>query len=265
MKLGVGFNIFNGEEFLKPALLNVQGIADVVIVMYSSVSLTGTNSSPFLQPLINNLKKERLIDVAIECKSEIYKDGSLIQNGKRKKYEVGRKIAQQMGCTHFMLRDCDEFYDKLRLKKALSYLNQYDLLIAPIYDYIGNPPMRSKNITKLKVPVAHRCDLRYQACQYPVLMDLGRTVLTPRYKILYSDELVMHHFTGTRYNAKEVKRKFEGHSHFTRLGTSEQNTYIQRIMNPEPVLYDKVREDCFGILRYWETEWKLFYEQYENL
>lgn len=263
MKIGAGFNVFSGGEFLKPTLLNIREQADFIVVMYQLVSITATKAPHYLMPLLKQLKSEGLVDKLIECKPNIFNTGIKVQDAKRIKYEIGRQECIRQGCTHFMLRDCDEFYDPQQLEATLSNLQNYDLVLAPIYDYVKTPLLRAKDINTLHVPAIHDIRCKYQSRKFSVLLDLGRTVLAENPKICNRNELAMHHFTGVRFNLREMQRKFEGHSHFINQGKQGQEKYLADIENTLETRYKKV-DDIFGIQAYWDNEFREFYERYEG-
>ena len=68
MKLGMGFIIFSGAEFLKPILHSCRQFAHLTVGVYSLMSNTGEVAPGYLLPLLEGLKKEGLLDVIIEYK-----------------------------------------------------------------------------------------------------------------------------------------------------------------------------------------------------
>jgi len=230
--------------------------------MYSPISDSGTEAPPFTKPLIDSLVRAGLINEVIECHTGVATNCVKVQDLNRERFELGRDFAIKMGCTHFMGRDTDEFYEEKQLKMMLDKLSVHDMLIAPLYDYVSKPTMRSKGISELYVSVAHNANLPYISVKLPVLLDYARTVPARSPYICKENELVMHHFTGVRFNEVELRRKFEGHSHFIRLGEAGQEDYIKnRVLNPPEGVYQIV-PDQFGIQSYWDNEFKTFYERY---
>lgn len=264
MKLGIGFNIFSGGELLKPACLNARQFSDCIVVMFSPVSDSGTVAPKFIKPLLDELLKEKLIDKIIECNLGVVTNCINVQNLNRARFELGRQYCLEQGCTHFMGRDCDEFYLSEQFKQVLQEAEDYDVLIVRILDYINNPLLRAKSPSPLHVPLLHKISNHYIPKHFPVLIDLARTVNAETFKIFSDKEILMHHFTGVRFNKKELIRKFEGHSHFIRLGEAGVEEYLERVLYPDMKTYEVISNDIFGVKSYWENEFKLFYERYMN-
>jgi len=269
MKLGVGVNIFSGIEFLKPSLINLRKCVDYIVGIYDPVSLTGEEAPSYYIPLLNLLKEEKLFDVLIENEfTPITKfTGSdcciRIQQLKRKKYERARCVALQKKCSHFLGIDTDEFYDERQLNniKGLIEKSNYDVTICCLFDYVHSPLYRSKDVSKLHVPFIFKCDLPFNGFSYPVLVDYSRTVKAKNFHIFNKDDVIMHHMTGVRYNKLEMKRKFQGHSHFNGSGEKDKKAFLEFVNSVNELKYDKV-EDKFGILKYWKDEFTPFYNKY---
>lgn len=251
MKLGVAFNVFSGLEFLRPAAKNVRPFADYIVGVYSKQSNQGHPAPSYMMPLLISLVKEKLLDDVVEhliTPSDMPIDMQGIQRSKR---QLGQECCRREGCTHLMSRDCDEFYIPKQFVRALEYLNQYQLLICGLCDYVGSPLLRSKALTPLHVSVVQDINCQFAPKDFGVLQDHERTIETSSFKILSRTELLMHHFTAVRYNQDELKRKFQGHSHFMRLGDKAVNDYSQMIGEAQAGgKYDAV-EDVFGIQHYW--------------
>jgi len=256
MKLGVAFNIFSGAEFLKPALQNIRKHADVVVGLYTEKSMTEETAPPYLEGLLKQLKNEGLFDKVIKCPSVVCHEVSKMQAVQRSKYIIGQAYCEQAGCTHFQLRDCDEFYDNELFANMLDTVQAtgVDLTVARIREYIGNPIHKAKGLSGLCVPVIHKIGLRYVHKAFPMLLDKSRTVNTEQFLFCKPAELVMHHFTGSRFDKVEMQRKFQGHPHFIRLGSNQTADYLKTMYEPDTTKWDKVNGDVFGIMNYWENE-----------
>lgn len=259
MKLGVYFNVFSGVELLKPALLNIRPFADYIVGVYSLISNTGMPIAPFVLPLLRSLQKEGLFDKLICFKLKPSKIPVMMANNNGQKYRLGRLACLKQGCTHLMLRDCDEFYDSKQFESMLPVFEKEDLVIAPIFEYIKSPLRRAKKISGLYISVSHKAKFEYKGMRYPVKLDRARTVGPVRkFKLLTKEELILHHFTYVRYNERELRRKFEGHGNFIRNTNNNIELYRKRIEAMNENLFMDI-EDQFGILSYWRNEFDKLY------
>ena len=62
MKLGVSYNIFDGEELLEGSIKQIRQHVDHISVVYQVVSNFGNPCNPELVPLLERLKSEGLVD-----------------------------------------------------------------------------------------------------------------------------------------------------------------------------------------------------------
>jgi hypothetical protein len=62
MRLGVSYNIFDGEELLEGSIKQIRSHVDYVSVVFQTISNFGNQSNPELIPLLERLKSEGLID-----------------------------------------------------------------------------------------------------------------------------------------------------------------------------------------------------------
>ncbi len=256
MRLGATYIVFSGLDLLKPSILNIRQFAQHLVVVWSRISSTGEQAPKYMEPLLNDLVSQRLVDQLVEFKPKITRLPIRMQDNCRMKREVGRIVCQTAGCTHHIIRDCDEFYEPLQFADSIKEFSKYDSTIAPIYDYIGSPTKRTKQVASLHVPVVQRIDRKLSRHNpFGVTVDLGRTIEEPvdTFKIFKPSELVLHHFTYVRCNSTELRRKYQGHGHLHRIGD------IHKFMStakswPKDDLVDV--PDQFGILDYWKGEFQ---------
>jgi hypothetical protein len=258
MKLGVGVNIFSGLELLEPALLQIREHVHYIVGVFDRVSFEGDQPPPYYFSLLEILKNKGLIDDLIEHTFNITYVPLEAQSLQREKSELGRKRALENECTHYLNMDCDEFYNARQFKESLQKAKDYEFTITCLFDYVKSPICRAKTISKLHCPFLIDINKRYMPCNYPVLLDLSRTVSTNNYYIFNPDDLVMHHFTGVRFNEIEIERKFQGHSHYMRMNESNRLDFYKILKGVDSSNYIQV-EDQFNILKYWNTEFSNIY------
>jgi hypothetical protein len=254
MKLAVAFNIFSGLEFLKPSILNIRDFTDYIVGVYSTISNDGEPSPVYMMDLLNDLKKEKLLDDIIKCDPVVTTNSIEMAINDRAKRETTRIYCKQKGYTHFMMKDCDEFYEYNQLFAILSALKDYELILAPIIDYIKTPLYRLNTVSILHVPVIHAIDNYYCPYQFEVLVSPDRTINTTKVKICKPTELVMHHMTNVRINEIELKRKRVGSSSYSQVSFEE---FWERVNN-FPVSNLISVKDQFNIMSYWEGEFQKY-------
>ena len=56
MKVGVSYNLFDGEELLEDSIKSIRNNVDYISVVYQTVSNFGNPCSPNLMPVLEELK-----------------------------------------------------------------------------------------------------------------------------------------------------------------------------------------------------------------
>ena len=113
MKLGVSYNLFDGEELLESSIKSIRTNVDFISVVYQTVSNFGNPCNEELEPLLESLHKEGLIDELFEYRPNINKGGHYNEIRKR---NIGLTLSEGDGCTHHMAMDSDEFYTDEQFK-----------------------------------------------------------------------------------------------------------------------------------------------------
>tara|TARA_R110001592_G_scaffold90231_9_gene265446 strand:+ start:204 stop:1007 length:804 start_codon:yes stop_codon:yes gene_type:complete len=212
MKLGIAYNIFDGEELLRSSLENMRDMVDFISVVYQNVSNFG-NVNENLEPLLMKLKEEKLIDFCFKYEPKFKKDDSgniHWQNGtenEQEKRNIGLNICKANGCDYFMTIDSDEFYDKKQFEWAKKDFikGDYDTSFCQMQTYYKEP------IYKVTPPELYYCPLFYKikestkftydfAPPYPVEIDPTRRVVAGYSRIYNRSEIEMHHFSYIRSN-----------------------------------------------------------------
>ena len=255
MILGATYTVFSGLELLKPSIQNIRPFADHIVVVWSPVASTGEKAVDFIKPLLDDLVDSALVDELIEFNPKITQIPLKMQDNCRMKREVGRIACMGAGCTHHLIRDCDEFFEPDQFEDMLEIFPTVDCTISKIREYIHKPTKRLKNLSELHVPVVQRIEKKlHRFNPFKITIDMGRTVTDVNsFRILTPDELVMHHYTFVRYSEEEMERKYQGHGHCHRIGTLEG--FIEWTNRFKEDEFEFV-EDQFGILDYWNGEFQ---------
>lgn len=245
MKLHVGINLFNGEEFLEAQLCNLREHADFITVVWQSVSFAGNAADPGLHSLLLRLRKQGYIDRLAHHEPDFSLRGEANETVKR---NAGLAVAKSLGATHHMDRDVDEFFfsEQLAAAKRLIVLNGYDTTACRIYEYHKEPIYREKQVRPgLYAPLIHRIypDSRYELEWpfYPVRIDPTRRI-TPFRNFHCFDETVicMEHFTLVRRDLDKCKLR----DALNRRPNLEWR--LNAVREFDPARYDKV-ENYFNI------------------
>lgn len=204
MKLGVSYNLFDGEELLEGSILCIRNSVDYISVVYQTKSNFGYDCSENLEPLLSNLKKNNLID-------EIIKYEPRIVNGHHNellKRNLGLKLSKQVGCTHHMAIDTDEYYIESEFIEAKQIIidNDYDssycqmLSYYKSWEYILDPPENYyvSFISKTRLD----SNFNYGS-PTPVLVDPTRRLSPSDNPIIFNRKTIqMHHGSYIRNNIK---------------------------------------------------------------
>jgi hypothetical protein len=208
-----------------------------------------------MKPLLDSLVREGLVDELMEFVPKRTDRPIEMQDNCRMKREIGRIRCQLAGCTHHLVRDCDEFHDPVQFRRHIGWFVSQDVCLTPIVEYVQKPTTRIKGISGLYVPCVHRIDCQLRRYNpYGLTVDLGRTIFpVERYTVLATDALVLHHFTSVRINETELRRKYQGHGHLNRVGTV--GDFVNKVYGYSPDDLEEV-PDVFGIQDYWKGEFQ---------
>lgn len=253
MKLGIAYNLFDGEELLEASLKTVRDSADYICVIYQTVSYYENPASPELEIILNSLKDKGLID-------EIYhynKDFSKITNKRsieKEKRDIGLQLCKKRGMTHYLSMDVDEFYNKEQLKQAKKFIlkNNIESSACSIYEYLKSPNYRIINGYTFQTNDEYNfyCPFimkinrfkkqKHNSKFFPTLVDPSRSINNSNKFYLFPvQNIVMHHMCTIR---KDLDKKYKN-SNYNYATTSE---YITKI--------NKIKEDILN----WEFEQSVF-------
>ena len=213
MKLGISYNLFDGEELLESSIKSVRNEAFHINVVYQTTSYYGNKTENNVEKLLLKLKEKGLID-------EIYyydKDFSKTQKHyyEREKRDIGLKIAKEFGCTHFLSMDVDEFYEETQLRFAKQFIEQNKIKTSAvsILEYLKHPQYRFVNSYTFTpqdnynfyVPFIMKINKilpqKHSGKFYPCVVDPSRSLNNKQKFYLFSkQDIVMHHMSTVRKN-----------------------------------------------------------------
>lgn len=213
MKLGVSYNLFDGEELLESSIRCVREHVDYVSVVYQTVSNYGQACTADLVDTLIGLKRNRLVDELYEYTPQTFsRDKNNASYNELEKRNVGLNMSRRNGCTHHMSMDCDEFYVPEQfeyMKKVIAehgyesaacqYQNYYKDSIYLLNASYGNAYVST--IYKINDDTA----FTYRSRKSPVLIDPTRKTNNKKYKVFERSEVHMHHMVLVR---KDLRMKF---------------------------------------------------------
>lgn len=98
MKLAAVFNVWGDQELLKHSIKHIRPLVDGVIVVYSTVSNFG-ELDPHFEFLEDTYYEKYTPDLDLKP-----------SENEREKRNIGLDVAKELGYTHFLMMDADEFY-----------------------------------------------------------------------------------------------------------------------------------------------------------
>jgi len=211
MKLGVSYNLFDGEELLESSIKSIRDNVDYVSVVYQTVSNFGNPCDESLVPLLEDLKSKGLIDELFEYRPNINKGGHYNEIRKR---NIGLTLSEGDGCTHHMAMDSDEFYTDEQFKHMKNVIEDgnYDSSACQMTTYYKEPIYRlePKEEYYVSLPFKIKQGIEYVIGHpFPVLVDPTRRMEPGKCKIFTRDEIEMHHMS---YVRKNIRKKLQNSS-----------------------------------------------------
>jgi hypothetical protein len=251
MKLGVSYNIFDGEELLEGSIKQIRSSVDYISVVYQTISNFGDECNEGLVELLYNLKAKGLVDEVHEYLPNIKKGGHFNEITKR---NIGLSLSQGAKCTHHMSMDSDEYYvteefDKL---KALIIDGDYDATYCQMqtyyksWEYCLNPPEDYYVSLIYKI---NNSSNYVMGAPSPVLVDPTRRMSPIKNPlILTREQIQMHHGSYIRDN---IKKKLINSSASTNFKDDIEKIvkYYNNWKYPNPVLWGGVPVKKLNIKR----------------
>jgi hypothetical protein len=211
MKLGVSYNLFDGEELLESSIKSIRGNVDHISVVYQTVSNFGNPCDDGLVPLLEKLLSEGLIDELFPYKPSMNKGGHYNEIRKR---NLGLYLSEGAGCTHHMAMDSDEFYtdEQFKYMKKTMEEGNYDSSACQMTTYYKDSIYRldPKEEYYVSLPFKIRQGKEYVIGHpFPVLVDPTRRMEPGNCKVFTRDEIEMHHMS---YVRKDIRKKLQNSS-----------------------------------------------------
>lgn len=235
MKLAAIYNCFDGEELLPGSIRQIQGEVDELIIVYQYES----NSGEWYHELATTLVALKATYPEATFR-EYHPDLTISpQHNELKKRTVGLEMARDMGCTHFLMMDNDEYYDTGDFAKARQQIayEAYDTTACRLFTYYQQPTYRLEPMEGYYVPFI--CRLKPETrlgFEFPVLADPTRRVQPAgKFYAFEPTELVMHHYS---YVRNDLGRKLRNSSARRNLDNLEEKLAEHKTWQPgEPPVF----------------------------
>jgi hypothetical protein len=215
-KLIAVINLWDGGELLPFQLDNICPMVDKTFVVYSNFSNYG-ESITHVFPERDNVEY-----VNWEPERSATPHGNEIC-----KRNFGLQMAKNAGASHFLMLDCDEFYDHEDFEEEKDRIYKWDLngLIGSVIEYFKEPTLTLPSETL--IPFIHKIvpGIRYSFVdkKYPFAYDASskaRIDPTRRLNVYNGIEwsgIKMHHYSWVRH---DIGRKIRNSSARKRLESS---------------------------------------------
>tara|TARA_B100001057_G_scaffold497146_1_gene600524 strand:+ start:8986 stop:9852 length:867 start_codon:yes stop_codon:yes gene_type:complete len=215
-KLGIAYNVFDGEELLPYSLKGIRGLAEYIVVVYQTTSNYGNenkNLLPFLEKLVDAKMVDELVEyepqlnIVDELGNPYLKKGSVNEQTKR---NIGLQKCLDNGCTIFSSMDTDELYHTQDYKNALdSFIDGgYDSSFCQMQTYYKTPTMVVTPPERYFVPLFYKISGRRETLKFEFIHDYqikcdGTRMIKAGFPKMYTrDEIQMHHFSYVRNDMK---------------------------------------------------------------
>lgn len=222
VELAAIYNVWaDSVELLGASMRSVQEGIDIFIIVYQQRSNWGEYIDPF--PEIQKAIADIGVPVLIDCwDPDINRAGFHNETVKRNR---GIDLAQQLGATHFLHMDCDEFYTNF-LSARVAYLNTgADGSVLRLFTYFKLPTLRFDTEDGYFVPFIHKLHPNTQSGgpNYPFYVDPTRKINAENVILL---PFHMHHMSWVR---RDIQMKIRNSSAKNNL---DRGTMLQSYNNP---------------------------------
>ena len=211
MKLGVAYNIFDGEEMLVHSLKNLRPMVDYICVVYQTMS-NYAKANTKLFPILRELQDDGLIDTLHSYFPTLHYDtsGKLLSNNglinEIKKRNIGLDLCRAWDCDTFMTIDCDELYDEKQFLWAKEEFEKgkYDTSFTQMKTYYKYPTIELSPPETYYAPLFYKINSNtqfsfdYYNDKYPVNIDPTRRVKAGYTRVYTRDEIELYHYAYVR-------------------------------------------------------------------
>jgi len=244
-KIGVSYNVFDGEELLPFSIKSIRGSVNYISVVYQTISNYGNPASHDLKEKLEKMKNDGLIDELYYYTPNLNLTPHQNEIIKR---NIGLHLAKKNRCNYFISMDTDEFYDEIEFKNALNYVDKNNIKTSAvsIIEYLGSPENKiiggytftpkDVELYNFYVPfiikINHLKKQSHGQGYFPCLVDPTRGVADKgKFKLFSVQEIAMHHMSTVRL---DLDKKYDNSS---LLDSSEEDIILVRKIQQEIISY----------------------------
>jgi hypothetical protein len=240
MKLGLSYNIWDGEELLPYSIKCIRDSVDYISVVYQTISNFGEKASDNLLEFLNELKNIGLIDELYLYNGYINTEPTATnQDQEVEKRNIGLILSKNNGCTHHMSVDVDEFYIKSQFDYMKNVMTKYDAGFCRHIQYYKDSiyrkePMEQEYVSTI-VKINDNTKYIFEQ-QCPVAVDPTRKTNNTNYKIFDRSEIEMHHMSFIR---NDLRKKLENSACRPGLVATNKQVieYYDKWTYPNPIMW----------------------------
>lgn len=234
MKICAIYNVWDDYDLLALSIDRIVPLVDGVIVVWSHYSNYGEEgSSAQFKELVHSIRLEPTRTISIP-------------DNERRKRQIGLDKARELGYTHFLMMDADEFYDPQEFLNEKKRIEENDLLglVCRVKCYFRSPTLTIGYDTTL-VPFIHKITpgLRFEFNKkYPFAWTTLNGVAFTESKQIRIDptrsmninsgvewsDITMHHYSWVR---SDIKKKIRNS---TARMNIERSTIVSDYVNACP-------------------------------
>jgi len=248
MRLGVAYNLFDGEELLEYSIKSIRDNVDFICVVWQKVSNHGEKCNEGLEEFLNQLVSKGLVDKLYLYEPDIADtNGESASLNETKKRNIGLELCKQNGCNYHMTIDADEFYTEKQfqfMKKEMEnggYGTGYCQHLQYYHDSIYQLKHPERQYVATIEKITPNTKYIYNM---PCIVPIDPTRKTNnvkenglRYRIFSRRECQMHHLSFVR---KNIKKKLWNHSSkrfFTEEGVDRIAEYYKNWKYPQKCMW----------------------------
>jgi hypothetical protein len=228
------YNVFDGIELLEGSIRQIYPECFKVLIVYQTTSNFGEvddGVEEFVQMLALKYKRISLLK---------YVPDTTISGGQNEKNKrmAGISSARNLGGSHFLLIDCDEYYERGAFRRAKQIIRNggFDSSACRLFTYFKQPTYRLSPLEDYYVPFISSIDLTLTN-EFPVYADPTRLTMGSKFYEFRQEELMMHHFSWVRNDiGKKIRNSSARDDLLARLPDLVEN-YRNFKLTDSPLLY----------------------------
>lgn len=226
MKLGLSYNVFDGEELLPFSIDAIRSQVDYLSLVFQPTSYFGESAAEHVLPGLIRLKEAGLVDEIVTFHNDLNLSSYQNEVAARNK---GRLASLSNGCSHHITIDVDEFYkaDEVSFAKRVVEDGDFDVSVVSMEIYFKSPQFKVVPCQNLKVTFIQKAahELAIDAGM-PFPLDKTRQPRTHQKCRLFSpEEITMHHMSYVRKDMAKKMRNSSNRPYYGAKFVSKVDTY----------------------------------------